>query len=229
MADSVVVNLRTAEKGADVLVRFRFRMAKFIYDRIFIFLIRDESWRERFFSSFTPDSGDRILHLGPQSSLSALSLAERYSDATFSAINTHSRTVAKLQRRIIRQKLYNINLIEVPNDNRLPFKASSFDKVVSVLGLYDRPPDEKLGRIKEIARVLRRGGTLYVIDFDKPEDRGEGGVEAAQRILGSATAAPFLNESWISLLSKGGFAGVRRQSSHSFSMGRLLVVKARKR
>lgn len=85
-----MVKFWTAKKTLDFLVRFCFRMAKLIYDRIFIFLIRDESWQEKLFSAFTPNSGDRILNLGPHSSLSALSLAERYPGATFSAMDTNS-------------------------------------------------------------------------------------------------------------------------------------------
>jgi len=225
-----MVKLWTAKRAFDFLVRFRFRMAKFIYDRIFIFLIRDESWQERLFSSFTPNSGDRILNLGPRSSLSALSMAERYPGATFSAMDTNSRVVAKLQRRIARTKLRNITLTEVPDDKNLSFEARSFDKVICMLALHHHPPDSKLSLIKEIARVLRRNGMLYAIDFDKPANRSEGGMlEFARRISGSAAVTPHLNGRWIECFAKAGFAGVRRQSSYSIGIGRLSVLKARKR
>lgn len=197
-----MVKFWTAKKTLDFLVRFRFRMAKLIYDRIFIFLIRDESWQEKLFSAFTPNSGDRILNLGPHSSLSALSLAERYPGATFSAMDTNSRVVAKLQRRIARTKLRNITLTQVTDDNNLSFEARSFDKVICMLALHQHPPDSKLSLIKEIARVLRRDGMLYVIDFDRPANRSEGGMlEFARRISGSAAVAPHLNGRWIECLA----------------------------
>jgi SAM-dependent methyltransferase len=99
-----------------------------------------------------------------------------------------------------------------------------------MLRLHDRPPEGKIGLLKEIARVLRRGGRLYVVDFDKPENPGEGGMLAfAQLIWGTASVAPHVSGSWVEFFVKVGLAGVRRQSSHSIGIGRLSVVKARKR
>lgn len=226
----MVVKQSIKRESFDSLSQFRLRMATLIYDRIFVFLIRDDDWQEKFFGSFTPSPGDRVLNLGPRCSLSALSFAHRHSGANFTAMDTNSKAVAKLQRRIVRKTLCNVTLIAAPDDKRLPFNAGSFDTVICMLGLHDRPPEGKIGLIKKIMRVLRRGGRLYVVDFDKPENPGEGGMLAfAQRIWGSAAVAPHVSGSWVGFLVKVGLAGVRRQSCHSIGIGRLSVVKARKR
>src|SRR5258707_964149 len=54
-------------------------------------------------------------------------------------------------------------------------------------------------------------------------------LDFARRISGSAAAEPHMNGTWTECLTKGGLAGVRRQSSHSIGIGRISVVKARKR
>lgn len=218
------------DKMLDSLSRIRFGLAKPIYRAILSFLVRDETWQENFFAFLTPKPGERILNLGLHSSSSALALAHRYPAATFIAIEGHSRTVAKMQRRGARKQLRNFDLIEAPDDNRLPFEAGRFDRVVCMLGIHDRPPEAKLAFIKEIARVLRRGGTMNVVDFDKPENRGEERILGfARSISGWPAVAPHADGSWVDIFGKNGFAGVRRLSSYSIGIGRLSVVKARKR
>ena len=220
----------TVHKALERFTRVRFRMARFIYDQICVFLIRDESWQERFFVSLIPRAGDRILILGAHSSSLALAFALRYPAATFHALDTDSKSIAKARRRVAKKQLRNFIAVIPPDKDMLAFHARSFDKAVCMLGLQDRPPDAKLALAREISRILRRGGTLHVVDFDKPENRSEGGIlEFARRISGAAAVAPHLNGSWLECLAKSGFAGVHRKSSYSIGIGRLSVVKARKR
>lgn len=218
-----------ARKALATFTQFRVRVARIIYDRIFVFLIRDENWREKLFISFTPGSGDRVLNFGPHSSFSVLLFALHYPAVAFCALDTHRRA-AKSQRRAERKRPRNVTFAKTSVGSRLPFDAGSFDKIVCVLGLHDRPPRAKLATIKDFARVLRRGGTLHVIDFDKPQTRSEGRMlEFAGRIWGPEAVASHLDGSWVEILTKGGFAGVRRQPSYSIGIGRLSVIRARKR
>ena len=55
-----------------------------------------------------------------------------------------------------------------------------------MLALHHRMPVAKLLLLKEVARVLRRGSPLHVLDFDRPELGKERGIlEFAGRISGS--------------------------------------------
>src|SRR5205807_7591340 len=47
-------------------------------------------------------------------------------------------------------------------------RAASFDKVICSLALHPLRQDKKLALLKEMRRVLRHGGALYLADFDKP-------------------------------------------------------------
>jgi ubiquinone/menaquinone biosynthesis C-methylase UbiE len=213
-----------------LLVHFRFWVAKLIYNLGFALLVRDESWQEELFASLAPRAGDRILDFGPGSSSSAISLALRYPEATFVIVDSNSKAAERVRLRAVRKQLRNITVIHASLPGKLPLNAGSFDAIICMLALHDIPPDEKLGIIKEMTRVLRHGGTLRAVDFDKPENPGERRVlEFARRISGTAAVAPHFNGSWVDVLAKGGLAGAIRQSSHSIGIGRISIVKARKR
>lgn len=220
----------TEHVAPGLFVRARYRVAKLIYDVIFIILVRDGSWQEGIFESLAPKAGDRILDLGPGSSSTAVSLALRYPQATFVGLEPSSKAAEKARSKVARNEIRNLSIIVAPLHGALPFGVGSFDKVVCMLGLHDCPPEGKLGMVKEIVRIVRRGGTFHVADFDRAENRGEGRIlEFARRISGPAAVTAHMNGSWTEFLAKGGFAGVRRQSSHSIGIGRISVVKARKR
>lgn len=51
----------------------------------------------------------------------------------------------------------------------LPFPDASFDVVVSSLMMHHLPPDVKRQGVAEVRRVLKPGGHLFVIDFQRPK------------------------------------------------------------
>ncbi len=157
-------------------------------------------------------------------------LARRFPEASFVGTDPSPKAVGKARQSIARRHVPNATVMVAPPNGRLPFDAGSFDKVVCILTFHDRLPDEKLGIAKEILRILRRGGTLHVADFDKPTTLKECGILSfTQYISGRAAAEPHMNGSWTTFLAKAGFVGIRRQSSHSVGIGRISIVKARKR
>lgn len=211
-------------------VQCRLWAAKLMYDVSFAILVRSTSWQEDLFVSLAPKPGDRILDLGPGSSSSAIPLAVRYPEATFVIVDPNAKAAERMRLRAARKRLRNIVVMHASLPGRLPLNAETFDTVICMLALHDNPPDEKLGMIKEVARVLRHGGTMRAVDFDKPENPDEGRIlELGSRIAGAAAMVPHFNGSWVDLLAKGGLSGARRQSSCSVGIGRLSIVRARKR
>lgn len=207
----------------------RFRSLKFLYDTFFIVMVRDASWQEPLLAAVAAEANSRILNFGPGSAATARNLAIRFPKATIVGVDPNPRAVKKARRIVARSNIANLTIIDAPRRGRLPFDAGSFDKVVLVLTLHDRMPDEKLEIAKKMLRLLRHGGKLHVADYDKPAVRGERGILSfVEYISGPAAAEPHITGNWTDFLAKAGFVGIRRQSSHSVGIGRISVVKARK-
>lgn len=214
----------------ELLVWCRFWVAKFFYKILFVLMVHDASWQEGLVASLAPKAGDRILGFGKGRSFSAISLALRYPEATFVIVNSSSKAAERSRLRALRRKIGNMAVIQASLPGKLPVNAGSFDAAICLLALHDSAPEDKVRIIKEIVRVLRHGGTLRVVDFDKPENPREGRIlELGRRISGEAALAPHFNGSWVSLLAKAGLTGTVRLSSHTIGIGRISIVKARKR
>lgn len=80
--------------------------------------------------------------------------------------------------------------IRTGDARRLPFDDASFDAVVSSMTLHNiADPDERASAVREIARVLRPGGRIVVLDMAKTDeyasvlaDAGLIGVERSDRV-----------------------------------------------
>jgi ubiquinone/menaquinone biosynthesis C-methylase UbiE len=213
-----------------LLDQIRFPALKLLYDGFLGIMVRDKSWQKSLFTSIAPKASSRILIFGPASISAAWTFARRFREANFIGVDPNPKAVEKARRSIARRNISNLMVIEAPVYGRLRFDARSFDKIVLVLTLHNRPPDEKLGIVKEMLRLLRRGGTLHVAEYDKPAAPGEDAVLKLARYISRPTAAePHLDGSWTKFLAKAGFTCIRLQSSHSIRVGRISVVKARKR
>jgi ubiquinone/menaquinone biosynthesis C-methylase UbiE len=65
---------------------------------------------------------------------------------------------------------------------RLPFEEASFDLVVSSLAVHHFPVDRRAEAVREMFRVLRPGGQVFIADFRPP------GGPVLGRIVGAFTA-----------------------------------------
>lgn len=211
--------------------RIRFRIAKLIYDNLSRVMMRELSWQQSLYDSIGGAEKKRILSVGLGSASAAAVLAARFPEAEIVGADPDPNSVQNVRRKMARDNVSNLTVVDAAmQSGRLPFNAATFDKIVVVLTLHDQPPDEKVALVRELLRVLRRGGTLHVADYDKPANDSERRIlRFAERISGRAAVEPHLNGSWTDVFATAGFVGIRRQSSESFGAGRIAIVRARKR
>jgi ubiquinone/menaquinone biosynthesis C-methylase UbiE len=198
--------------------RIRFHIAKLIYDGFLFFTVRDQSWQQPLFSSLAPRANDRILDLGRGSASTAVMLGRRFPEASFVGFDPSPKAVKMANRSIVRRRITNVRVVGGPVHGRLAFEAGSFDKAVCVLAFHDRPPDEKFVIAKEILRVLRRGGTLHVADYDKPTVAREAGALRFAQYISGHTARKTPHAWKLDRLSREGW--IRRHTAPGIAFHR---------
>lgn len=94
----------------------------------------------------------------------------------------------------------------------LPFADGSFDAVTVSFGLHELPTAVREHAVREVSRVLRRGGAFVVADLDRPPRFGWL-VDAYLRLGEPAHAREVIGDGLVGLLRTAGFV-VEREAPH---------------
>jgi ubiquinone/menaquinone biosynthesis C-methylase UbiE len=206
----------------------RYWILNLIFKRGVAMMCNDQRGRTLLLESLAPQPGERILDLSAEGGRSGLALASQFPEAHFVAVEGEETAFIAISEKIKARKITNLKVLRLTGC-RIDYEAASFDKVVSLLVLHSLPPADKLALLKEILRVLRRGGTLHIGNFDTPQIPREYIVFRFTRYLfGEASARVHLDGSWVKMLREAGFSGVRRLPSYSTIVGRVALVRARR-
>lgn len=215
-------------RGMAPLLRIRFWLSDFIYDRLLSAIVSDEAWQEKLFGSFMADPGQNILIVGQRSSSIALRLARKFPEAKFRALDTNQKALAQSRRQLSHERPSNLDLANLSVSTKLPFESSSFNQIVCFLVLHERTPDEKLALLRDMIRIMRRGGVLHAVELDKPQTDQESKILRVEGRKSKSAVIAHLSGAWLGFIAKAGFSRVKRQSSYSIRAGRLTIINARK-
>lgn len=110
--------------------------------------------------------GDKVIDLacGPANQLAMV--ARLNPKVEFTGIDLSGPMLEKANRLIERQKLTNVKLIQSDISVLSSFRDASVEAVMSTMALHHLPDTNTLVRTyKEVARVLKSEGGLYLVDF----------------------------------------------------------------
>ena len=132
-------------------------------------LLDDPKWYVPLSEALVPRPGECILDCGPGSVLRALYYADRFPDTEFTAVEFNRRRIAKAFKRASSMNLPNYKAMTFEDARRTPFSAGQFDKAMLVLNLHGLEPEDKINNLRELRRIVRRGGIVLAADIDRPK------------------------------------------------------------
>ncbi|MDX6615839.1 MAG: hypothetical protein QOD60_930 [Solirubrobacterales bacterium] len=159
----------------------RFRSLTRIYDPVVRWTTREGEFRRRLLEQADLRPGDKVLDIGSGTGTLAVMAAQAEPKVDVTGLDADEEMIERARRKAEEGGVdarFDHGFSDV-----LPYRARSFDRVLSTLFFHHLLPDAKRRTLAEIARVLRRGGELHVADWGKPSDPLMGAAFYGIRLL----------------------------------------------
>lgn len=138
------------------------------YDSIINFLGFGKRYYVKITEHIQPKNQDRILDVGTGTANLAIAIKRKYPKIKITGIDP-DRKILEIANRKVKKEGLDIELVNVPAQ-KLPFASESFDFVVSSLTIHHIPKLFKNEAFSEMKRVLKKNGTILIVDFGIPKN-----------------------------------------------------------
>ena len=107
--------------------------------------------------------------------------------------------------------------------SNMKFNDEEFDLVTISLGLHDMPLDIRTLVLKEVKRVLKRDGKLYILEYDVPQNPLGAVSSRLINTFESKYYLDFINSDFYNYLNTFGFK-IEKQSNYLFNHLRFITL-----
>ena len=144
-----------------------FRWLTPLYDPILKWVMREETFKRKLVQQANIQPNANVLDLGCGTGTLTVMLKQAYPSANITGMDGDPQVLG-----IAREKSSGLNIQwDEGLASALPYPDSAFDRVVTSLVIHHLMTDDKRQAFKEIYRVLKPQGELYVLDYGMPHSR----------------------------------------------------------
>jgi len=166
--------------------------------------------------------GHRLLDIGCGTGTLAVLIKREHPDVTIIGIDPDPKALARARRKADRAGV-SIQLDQGFGDE-LPYPDASFDRVISSFMFHHLPAEEKVKTLRAIRRVLKPGGRLHMVDFERTESGAHGFLA---RLFHPSERMKDNSESRVlSLMSQAGFRDPKKIGERTMFSGQIAYFQA---
>ena len=135
------------------------------YDPVVRATTRETTFKDALLQQASIRDGQRVLDLGCGTGTLAVMVKRAHRSAQVFGLDADPEAL-----RLARMKLEEAGIAVQVDQGRasaLPYRAESFDRILSSLFFHHLPSESKLEAMREVLRVLRPGGEFHVADWGK--------------------------------------------------------------
>jgi ubiquinone/menaquinone biosynthesis C-methylase UbiE len=170
------------------------------------------------------EPGQRVLDVGCGTGSLAVRIRSRNPRVDVVGLDPDPKALAIARRKAERARV-DVRFEEGYGD-ALPFEDACFDRVTSSLMLHHLELATRRGMLREVLRVLRPGGALYLLDFGWSGERADG---VLARLLHGAEHLRENSDARVAeLIGEAGFDAVERLAERRLLVGRVAFHRGRK-
>lgn len=213
-------------KSNKVVPALRFHRLNVLYDPLMKWM-REEAFKNRFIAQADLLPDQRILDVGCGTGTLAVMLKETQPRATVMGLDADPE-ILKLAQKKAQERNMDISF-QQGLSSCLPFEADVFDHVFSSLLFHHLTLEMKHKTLQEAIRVLVPGGSLHILDFDKPQSFWMRLAFCSVQVWdGFETTRDHVKGILLEALQEEGFEDVRETSQFNTRVGTLYMYSAKK-
>lgn len=191
-----------------------------LYDPLLKWAMREETFKRKLIQQANIQPQMKVLDLGCGTGTLTIMTKRNHPDTQVTGIDGDSEVL-----RIAQEKSRGTDIQwDEGLASSLPYPDSTFDRVVTSLVIHHLAKEDKRRAFKEIYRVLKPRGELYVLDFGAPHSSFTRIMTTYMRRL-EETADNF--DGLIPLfITEAGFGGVQEAENFVTVFGPLSIIQA---
>lgn len=173
-------------------------------------------------------SGQSVMDLACGTGTLALMLQQSQPGVHVIGLDADSKILSIAKKKMQENRADSIHFVE-GFSVQIPFSDNRFHHVFTSLFIHHLTMKKKLESFKEVRRVLKPGGQLHVLDFEKPQNvLMRAAFLPVQFLDGFETTSPYVQGIIPDLLKKTGFAAIEETRQFPTIVGTLRAYKAYK-
>jgi len=154
------------KKSDNVAAMFNSIAAKYDFLNHFLSLGIDKLWRRRLVKQLAKSNPRQVLDIATGTGDLAIQLAKHHKSVNITGVDISENMLNIGREKILKRKLEGRINLKQANSMSLPFADGEFDAAMVAFGV--RNFEDLSKGITEIHRVLKNGGSLYVLEFSMP-------------------------------------------------------------
>ena len=154
------------KKSDNVAAMFNSIAAKYDFLNHFLSLGIDKLWRRCLVKQLAKSNPRQVLDIATGTGDLAIQLAKHHKSVNITGVDISENMLSIGREKILKRKLEGRINLKQANSLSLPFADGEFDAAMVAFGV--RNFEDLSKGITEIHRVLKNGGSLYVLEFSMP-------------------------------------------------------------
>jgi len=212
------------EKNSRYIPAFHYPWLTSVYDPILRYLGRETNFKSRLVSQAGLEKGHQALDIGCGTGTLTIMIQQACPDCEVIGLDGDP-AILTVARRKIEHTGQNIRLVYGTADS-LPFPDGTFDRVFISLVLHHLSLEDRNHAIKEILRILKRGGEVHIAELGKPHNVL---MTAVSQVIGRLESAwDFIKGKLPQVLTDAGFLGVTETYRLATVFGTFALYRALK-
>lgn len=129
----------------------------------------DKGWRRRTVRSLLLGESSRVLDLATGTGDLAIDIARMHPGATVVGLDPSKQMLAIAQDKVGRRSMADRVSLVLGDAQELPYRSCEFDAATIAFGIRNVP--DRLAALREMARVVRPGGRVAVLELGEPRGK----------------------------------------------------------